>query len=255
MERTFGWMAPAEHARPPILLVHEAGDALPASFRGDFDPKAGVATARLACAKEREHRAAAREDLLSLWFQEKDRETWNAMPAWLRTALFDWLADARAKSAGFDPGCGEELDLAWRSMARDGELLALADIALSRGLRHAEELGGEQPARAQATRFVALLAWGRGARADEHRALLVEYLRAARAAALELAADDARLLRLEPRASMVLEPWDEQEFLAAWDARSRAFEERVAERAWAASFARLAPRDEERLLVALKALR
>jgi hypothetical protein len=140
-------------------------------------------------------------------------------------------------------------------MARDGELLALADIALSRGLRHAEELGGEQPARAQATRFVALLAWGRGVRADEHRALLVEYLRAARAAALELAADDARLLRLEPRASMVLEPWDEQEFLAAWDARSRAFEERVAERAWAASFARLAPRDEERLLVALKALR
>jgi len=255
MERTFGWMAPAEHARPPIVLVHGHGDDLPASFRGDFAPKAGVSTARLACAKEREHRALAREALLSLWFQEKDRDSWNAMPAWLKNALRDWLADARAKSAGFDPGCGESLDRAWRSMAKDGELLPLKDIALSRGLRHAEELDGAESARAQATRLVALLAWGRGARADEQRALLVEYLRAARAAALELGAEDARLARLEPRAASVLEPWAEQEFLAAWDARSAAFEERVAERAWSASFARLASRDEERLLVGLKALR
>jgi hypothetical protein len=255
MERTFGWMAPAEHARAPIVLVHEGGDDLPASFRGEFAPAAGVATARLACSKERDKRASAREALLAVWFQEKDRDSWNAMPAWLKTALRDWLADARAKSAGFDPACDESLDLAWRSMLRADELLSLRDVALSRGLRHAAETGGEERARAQATRLVAVLAWGRGVRAEEQRALLVEYLRAARAAAAELAAEDARLERLEPRAAEVLEPWDEQEFLAAWDARSAAFEERVAERAWKATFARLDPRTEQRLLAGLKAVR
>jgi hypothetical protein len=255
MERTFGWMAPAEHARPPIVLVHEGGDDLPASFRGEFAPAAGVATARLACSKERDKRASAREALLAVWFQEKDRDSWNAMPAWLKTALRDWLADARAKSAGFDPACDESLDLAWRSMLRADELMSLRDVALSSGLRHSAETGAEERTRAQATRLVAVLAWGRGVRAEEQRALLVEYLRAARAAASELAAEDVRLERLKPRAAEVLAPWDEQEFLAAWDARSAAFEERVAERAWTATFARLDPRTEERLLAGLKAAR
>jgi len=243
LEETFGALAPAEYARTPILVVHAADQLPPLSFRFEEAPRAGVATPRMACSLDPKLRLEQRLQLAAMWFQEKDREVWNAMPRWMKDALREWLRDAKIKNGTFTPDCGDEVDDAWRALQKKQISVPLAEVMLDRGdlARQLAADFGPHALRAQATRTFAALAWGRGACAE----LLDDYLRALRAGADELRATDGTRERLMDQATAVLEPRAEQDFLAAWDATPAAMERALRAKAWAASFALLDARGDE----------
>ena len=243
LEDTFGALAPAEYARTPILVLHEANVLPPLSFRTEQAPRAGVATPRLACSLDPKQRLDLRLQLAALWFQEKDREVWNLMPRWMKDALRDWLRDAKVKNGSFTPDCSPELDDAWRALQKKNVSIPLAEVMLDRG-DLAKQLSAEfgpHAVRAQGARTFAALAWGRGACAE----LLDDYLRALKVSATELRATHGARERLMDQATAVLDPWGEQEFLVAWDATPGEMERMVRARAWEGSFGRLDGRGEE----------
>ncbi len=121
---TFEYVGKGEYVRPPVLRVCADSDEQ-RSFStgrggGFFSSGIEVVTHKdqggfIGYAMDN-----VNSRLLSLWFQDRDRALWWAMPAWLRYGLVEYVQKARAKGRGMEFRM-DDLALEFvRDLARNG---------------------------------------------------------------------------------------------------------------------------------------
>lgn len=104
LEQTFPFVGPEEFVRGPILRIcadskeeqslRKAGDGF---WFSDQDIEIVTYQDQLGFGRESSTIDRGNQQVLSLWFSERDRDMWRAMPSWLKGGLFGVVGNARSK--------------------------------------------------------------------------------------------------------------------------------------------------------------
>ena len=232
LETAFAFVGPDEYVRSPVLRICASWDEMASYHKGGEDwYYVGSAPAEVVSWNDNSgfigHAVEwINRQVVSLWFQERDRELSYAMPSWLVLGLQQVLGTSRVSRSGkleFKPGDWERDGM--RERIREGkavpprELLRLVQEDFFGG--SGENFWGRNH---ESGAFVRYLLVGPGARAPRSKDLVRDYLKHLRAIITEIeAAEDAKKGEKEAK------PKTEEEEEAYFKAKSQSWKKRERE--------------------------
>ncbi len=232
MEGTFPFVGPEQYVRQPVLRICANWDEYRSFWEGGMIIYFGSAPSEVISYNDQRGFATgwavevANYLFLALWFQERDRDLWFAMPGWLRDGLYQVLGTARvdknSKKLEFRVDDWERDGV--REVVRSGEAVRPRDMLK---MIFEEYSGGEGATRSerakQAGSFVRFLVAGSGAKDPRSKDLLRDYIKNLKQVLVELEAQD------EEGGDEEDKPKTEAEEEAYFKARSQRFKEREQE--------------------------
>jgi hypothetical protein len=107
LDKTFGYVGPGEYVRQPIIRVCKNAEE-ERSFR-DHAGWADLPGFSLECTTNKEYSGARSYEaeylnrfMVQLWFTDRDRDLWWAMPNWLKSGIVNVVGEASEKNGKLD---------------------------------------------------------------------------------------------------------------------------------------------------------
>ena len=182
LEKTFPFVGPGEYVRQPVIRVCKDFDE-ERSFRGDevsldFVGLSQEVTTNQESGGTRSFMGGLFNAFMTqYWFNDRDRELWVAMPAWLREGILHTVIDASPKNGKLDFYRGDWTAETLRTLVREERAKEPKElIYLTREDFSGEDQEASFERSKQAQALVDYLLMGPGAKSSKTKGLLESYI-------------------------------------------------------------------------------
>jgi hypothetical protein len=240
LDKTFPYVGPGEYVREPIIRVCRTWDE-EKSFRADaggldlFGLSLEVTTNQEDAGTRSFESGFLNQSMTRLWFNDRDRELWWLMPAWLREGIVHALGDATPKGGKLDFYRGDWTAETLRTLVREERATHPRELVYMIEADFHGDDGRTAFERAkQAQALVDYLLLGPGAKSSKTKNLLQSYVTNVKAVILELKEEGKELAKDEEKKEKPKTEEEEEAALKAereaWVGRQRQLLEEVGRR-------------------------
>jgi hypothetical protein len=239
LEKTFPYVGPGEYVRQPVIRVCKDFEE-ERSFRGEAGAMDMMGlglevTTNQEYAGTRSFEAGfLNRAMTQLWFNDRDRELWWRMPAWLQAGIVNTVADSTPKNGKLDFYRSDWTAETLRALVREGRALEPRDLIY---LTRKDFSGGDGKTEfergTQAQALVDYLLLGPGSKSSKTKNVIESYITSLKAVIAEIKQTDKELGQDEEAGEPKTEAEEEEARKAdreRWEARERQLLEQAGRR-------------------------
>lgn len=172
LEKKFSYLGPDEYVRAPILKVFEAANSSSFGFSFGFLDNIEIEVEYNRNFFNSFQSGMCKQRMMDLWFYDRARELYWAMPYWMKHGLQDLMSDATIRNNKLSFDLDQYDHRQQRLMISEGKLYSPRELMrMSR-----TDFSSGRYARDQAATLVRFLLIGAGSRASRTKKLFPEYL-------------------------------------------------------------------------------